>query len=170
MERINLKGKVFGKLKVLHFVKNNVYGTAQWMCQCSCGKKKIIQSSSLLNNNTNSCGCLAIELTRQRSLKHGFRGTKFYNCWRSIKKRCNNKNRKDYKYWGGRGITYDSKWEDFLGFKEDMYFKYIYAKKKYKDSIYPLSIERENVNGNYNFKNCIFIPMNQQQRNQRKQI
>lgn len=48
-----------------------------------------------------------------------------------------------------------------------MYFKWAYAKKKYGKDV-QLSIERIDVNGNYDFNNCIFIPKNEQQKNQRK--
>lgn len=97
--------------------------------------------------------------------KHGLWGTPFYYIWQNMKARCINKNSKAYKYYGDRGITYDLKWENFLGFKEDMYFKYIYAKKEYKNN--RLTLEREDTNQGYNFKNCSFIPKSQQNKNKR---
>lgn len=100
--------------------------------------------------------------------KHGFYNHKFYKIWQHIKDRCNNKNTERYKYYGGKGVTYDFKWNDFLNFKKDMYFKYVYAKKKYRKEITknnPLSIERKDVNGNYCFTNCEFIPLLKQQKN-----
>lgn len=51
---------------------------------------------------------------------HGMYKTPTYNSWYNMKQRCNNKNIKCYKYYGGRGISYDPKWESFEGFLEDM--------------------------------------------------
>lgn len=40
--------------------------------------------------------------------------------WKGMKQRCDNPNRKDYSYYGGRGIGYDPKWKTLAGFLEDM--------------------------------------------------
>ena len=42
----------------------------------------------------------------------------FYLCWQNIKKRCNNKKAGNYKFYGGRGITYDKKWETIHGLQK----------------------------------------------------
>lgn len=99
-------------------------------------------------------------------IKHKMYRSKFYKCWQSIKCRCNNKNYSGYKNYGGRGIIYDPKWNNFEEFKEDMYMKYLYVKKQLKVLI--PTIEREDVNKNYCFDNCIFISKDQQNKNQQK--
>lgn len=43
-----------------------------------------------------------------------------YNAWYSMRERCTNTKRWDYKYYGGRGIIYTSKWEVFEEFLADM--------------------------------------------------
>lgn len=100
--------------------------------------------------------------------KHKNVNTKLYKMWAGIKSRCNNPNCVGYKDYGGRGITYDPNWEDFLSFKKDMYIKYLYAKKQLK--IKNISIERINVNGHYCFENCIFIERKNQGKNTRKTL
>jgi len=100
------------------------------------------------------------------NVKHNMYKTKFYKCWQSIKCRCNNKNYSGYKYYGGRGITYNFEWRNFISFYNDMYFKYLYAKKQL--GIKEPTIEREDVNGNYDFENCIFISKLDQNKNQQK--
>lgn len=40
--------------------------------------------------------------------------------WSNMKSRCTNPNYRNYRLWGGRGITYDQKWETIEGFVEDM--------------------------------------------------
>lgn len=54
----NLTGEVFGKLKVLEYSHTNKNRRACWKCECSCGNIVYVASSSLLNGNTKSCGCL----------------------------------------------------------------------------------------------------------------
>jgi hypothetical protein len=97
--------------------------------------------------------------------KHGECNTKFYIIWKCMKERCNVPSQQSYPNYGGKGITYKEKWKNYLSFKEDMYFKYIYAKKKYKTK--RLSIERLNNEKNYYFHNCIFIPITHQSKNRR---
>jgi hypothetical protein len=161
----DLTGKKLNRLLVLRMsLKRDNYRNIYWKCLCDCGNIKIINGKNLRSDHTKSCGCLNMEI----STKHGFKNTKLYNIWSHIKQRCNDKNTLYYKHYGGRGIKYDPKWEQFINFKKDMYFKYIYAKKKYGE--FCLSIEREDVNGNYCFNNCIFIPLFDQAKNRRKKV
>lgn len=55
-----------------------------------------------------------------KGLKHGQHGTGAYKSWAQMKTRCNNPNTKDWKDYGGAGITYDSRWEAFENFFLDM--------------------------------------------------
>ena len=41
---------------------------------------------------------------KRGNFKHGQYGTRLYDIWKAIIQRCENPNRKNYKYWGGRGI------------------------------------------------------------------
>jgi hypothetical protein len=85
--------------------------------------------------------------------------TRLYSIWLGIKRRCTKSNCKDYKNYGGRGITFNSDWSDFLIFKD-------WAEKNgYQDN---LTIERIDVNGNYTPTNCTWIPNNKQWENTRK--
>lgn len=61
----DLIGKVFGRLTVIKREKNRKY-EKMWLCECECGNRKIIYGSALLNNKTNSCGCLRKELMSER--------------------------------------------------------------------------------------------------------
>ena len=57
----DLTGKVFGRLTVISQAASDKCGHARWLCQCECGKEKIISSSSLIEGSTQSCGCLRNE-------------------------------------------------------------------------------------------------------------
>jgi len=54
--------------------------------------------------------------------KRGERTTE-YEIWAGIRKRVNNDNDKLYPYYGGRGITYDPRWEDFSTFLADVGYR-----------------------------------------------
>lgn len=70
-----------------------------------------------------ACGDHARRVERQiTSTKHGFSRMKdrTYNTWKAMRERCNNANHEHYKYYGGRGVTYDPRWDDFRNFLSDM--------------------------------------------------
>ena len=87
--------------------------------------------------------------------KHGKKNHPIYTVWVSMRQRCNDKNCKSYPHYGGRGISYDSKWESFQKFYEDM--SPLYEKG--------LTLERIDVNGNYSKQNCCFADRKTQARN-----
>jgi hypothetical protein len=88
---------------------------------------------------------------------HGYRRERIYSIWTAMKSRCNNKNNKRYKRYGGRGIKVYPKWDT-----SPMSF-IIWAKANgYSDE---MTIERIDVNGNYEPNNCTFILMSMQARN-----
>jgi hypothetical protein len=89
---------------------------------------------------------------------HGLRFAPEYYSWYSMKTRCGNPNHADYPNYGGRGITYDPRWEYFLAFYEDM-------GPRPTDGKYTL--ERRDNNKGYSKDNCVWLPKSQQTRNQR---
>lgn len=84
----------------------------------------------------------------------------FYWVWKAMKARCNNKNNKGYKNYGGRGIYYTSSWEEFKGFYKDMFSSYKRG----------LTLERIDNNGNYCKENCKWILKSDQSKNRRNNI
>lgn len=160
----DLTGKTFGRLKVIARSKNNKWGDSQWVCKCDCGNIKIILGKNLVNGRTRSCGCLLSEKSKERmkkiATKHGKSNLRINKTYRSMKERCYNENSKDYKNYGGRGIKICNEWlDDFMNF-------YNWAiNNGYADN---LTIERINVNGNYEPNNCTWIPKGEQAQNQRK--
>lgn len=83
-----------------------------WFAQCDCGK--IVKSiANNLGRHARSCGCLKTELTKSRA-KHGDWQTKEYLVYMGMKRRCENPNEKRYKNYGGRGISVELTYEEFL--------------------------------------------------------
>lgn len=67
----DITGKVFSRLTVIKQVQRpeNVKNKeSYWMCKCECGKEIIVNSGSLKNGHTNSCGCYHLD---KISIKHG---------------------------------------------------------------------------------------------------
>lgn len=160
----NLKGKEFGRWKVISdpIHKNNrIY----FECQCSCEKKtiKLVRPDRLKDGTSQSCGCLALE----NKTKHGLAYERLTNIWYGIIDRCSNPRRDDYERYGGRGIKVCEQWssknnyEGLLNFTE-------WAKQNGYDN--DLSIERIDVNGNYEPDNCKWITMEEQAKNKTNTI
>lgn len=161
----DLSGKYFGRLKVIARISVTKYRDSVWLCRCRCGKEKHIRGGNLKNGHTKSCGCLNVDIQKsKRTIAYKYRGTKLWWAFSHIRQRCNNAKNGSYKNYGGRGIKCE--WKNFDEFLKDNLRKFNYAKKKYPNE--KLSIERKDVNGNYNKKNVTWIPMRDQAKNTRR--
>ena len=102
------------------------------------------------NGNTKSCGCL--------TTTHGLRSHRLYNIWASMYHRCYTKKNPKYKNYGARGIQVCERWLDVKNFIDDMY-------PDYKEG---LSLDRVDVDGNYEPNNCRWTTQNVQAQNTRE--
>lgn len=55
-----------------------------------------------------------------RTRRHGLSHSRTHNVWMNLRARCKNPKSHAYKDYGGRGITYDPRWESFDDFLADM--------------------------------------------------
>ena len=157
-------GTKFGKLTVIKFayVKNNA---RYYHCHCECGNNTIVLGSALKKGTTKSCGCEQ----HKGTITHGMRYTRFYSIWKHMKQRCLNKNNKHFPYYGGRGITICQEWIDnFENFYNDMYESYLKHIEEFGEK--ETTIDRINVNGNYEPNNCCWATRSEQSFNRRNTI
>ena len=154
----DLTGRKIGELEILRRTENNISKPTMWLCKCSCGNEKEILGKDILSGHTKSCGCLRKKVTGNKSRTHGLSKTTLYNIHNSMKSRCNGNN-KDY---GGRGITVCDEWKSS--------YENFHAWAMTNGYKKGLTIERIDVNGNYEPSNCCWIPSNEQQKNRRTVI
>ena len=64
----DLTGNVYGRLTVISREENNAHGGSRFLCQCSCGSVCTRTGKLLTRGESQSCGCLARELSRERGL------------------------------------------------------------------------------------------------------
>jgi len=157
-------GEKFGRLTVLGISEERASGHIVLKCMCDCGNVTHVHASHI-GKSSRSCGCLGRETTILRNTRHeeSRRGnqSRLYRAWAGMLKRCKNTNDKSFKDYGMRGISVCHEWESFECFREWA------IKSGYVDG---LSIERVDVNADYNPQNCTWIPIKRQARNKRCSI
>ena len=166
-KKVELTGKIFGRLTVIRDAGRDKRGNVIWECQCSCENKTIknVASRHLQDGGTLSCGCLAVEKSKERNLKHGMKYTRIYSIFRDMNSRCYNKNRGDYKNYGGRGIKICDEWFN----KENGFINfYNWSMKNGYDK--SLTIDRINTNGNYEPNNCRWTNLEVQGNNRNNNV
>lgn len=161
---IDLTGQRFGRLLVIRRVECEKHGEAKWLCQCDCGNETAVFGYLLRSGKTSSCGCSKHDETfrnkkKEQSTVHGGCGTRLYRIWIGMKNRCYNPNAAKYKDYGGRGITICAEWKnDFPAFRDWA------LSHGYTDA---LSIDRIDVDGNYEPSNCRWATAKEQRHNRR---
>ena len=131
--------------------------------RCECGEEFNMKYHDFKVGRVKSCGCLLY-----KSLGNSFysksntpEGKRTYKTYSSMKARCLNPNKDNYEHYGGRGIKICDRWLDsdngYRNFLDDMGYR-------------PegMTLDRIDVNGNYEPDNCRWSTNSEQVRNQRR--
>lgn len=152
-----LNGQRFGLLTVVERA-GSAGGFALWKCRCDCGREIIVPGSRLRQGRKNCCPSAEHKSDRRISLTNEYKSE--YQSWRKMIERCENSNHKAFLHYGGRGITVCARWKVFRDFMMDM------GRKPHPK----FTIERNDVNGNYEPTNCKWISKVDQGRNKRNSV
>lgn len=158
-----LVGQKVGRLLVLgnaFYVRTTGDTSRQWVvCECECGNVVAVRVCCIIRGETSSCGCLHRELAVAAATTHGQADTRLFNIWGKMRARCGNSRRREYQWYGARGIKVCSQWLDnFAAFRDWA------LQNGYEES---LTIERKDNNKGYEPDNCEWIPLSEQSKNRR---
>jgi len=160
-------GDTNNKLTIIDVNIPSVLSGKTWRRQvrvrCECGNEFNVAYYPFKNGVTKSCGCLV-----KNSLGHTFyskdntpEGKRTYKSYTAMKARCFNTNRHNYEDYGGRGIKICDRWLEvengYKNFLEDMGYR-------------PenMTLDRIDVDGNYEPGNCRWANNSIQVINQRR--
>jgi hypothetical protein len=166
------RGQRIGLLTITKRACVEKYGLSMWHCRCDCGGRSVVAAQNLnaglrklkarphalfsCGDPEHRCGHASTNYI------HGGRRYKRreYNSWTGLRQRCNNPKCGVYEDYGGRGITVCARWMEkgtgFVNFLADM-----------GPCPEGMSIDRENVMGNYEPGNCRWADRTMQSNNRR---
>ena len=163
-KKIDMTGRVIGRLLVIEECGRDARGEALWRCRCECGNEIIVLGSNLRNEHTTSCGCYRRERVVETSTTHGMCKTRIYSVWRDMLQRAGvikGSSEKVKRAYQDRGITVCDEWLVFENFRDWA------LSHGYKEG---LQIDRVNNDAGYCPENCRWVTPKENTNNRRNTI
>ena len=167
--RKDLTGQRFGRLTVIQFDCTQGH-MSKWLCKCDCGGTKSVRSDHLTAGHTKSCGCMELENMEtfgghNRTLRADHKRLDLV--YRAMLNRCYHEKTRNYKNYGGRGIRVCDEWRECF----DNFCKWALTNGYDETAKYgKCTLERIDVNGNYEPSNCKWVSSYEQSVNKRDTI
>ena len=163
-EKIDMTGRVIGRLLVIEECGRDARGKALWRCRCECGNEVIVLGDNLRRERTTSCGCYQRECAVESHTTHGMSKTRIYSVWSDMLKRAgvikgaSEEVKHNYQ---DRGITVCDEWLVFENFRDWA------LSHGYKEG---LQIDRVNNDAGYCPENCRWVTPKENTNNRRNTI
>jgi hypothetical protein len=126
--------------------------TLKYKTICDCGKIQVLGADAIKSGDA-CCGMIKSNIRRAT---HKKTNTAIYRTWAAMKERCYNPKNSRFKDYGGRGIKVCERWMDSSRFFADM-----------GERPNGTTLDRIDVNGNYEPGNCRWQTPWQQSNNRR---
>lgn len=118
-----------------------------------------VKPSRVAQSYFRNCKIKGYTAIRGKSTLHHESHTRIHRIWYSMRDRCNRKKHEAYRNYGGRGIKVCEEWNEYEAFHDWA------LANGYSDS---LTLDRIDVNGNYEPSNCRWATMKEQCANTRR--
>lgn len=169
-EKIDMTGRVIGRLLVIEECGRDAHGNVLWRCRClgktgdDCGNEVIVRGGDLRSEHTTSCGCHKRERVSEARMTHGMSKTRLYTIWSDMLTRAGvHKGAPEEvkRAYQDRGITICDEWLVFENFRDWA------LSHGYKEG---LQIDRRDNDKGYCPENCQWVTPKENANNRRDTI